>query len=185
MTANTSQRAQPEMRLSREAQSALEAPFITTGALYAACGIVTFSLIVTTLCATFGWQANIALPGQAETVVPIHIVIDETDQTIAINDARDATTLASLPLDVNYFTASLKRSLDKRRRYEGITSSAPFELVRWDTGRLSILDPATGKQIQLRAFGKKQHAIFTDIMERASQLKQASLQAAPSKDAHP
>ena len=40
----------------------------------------------------------------------------------------------------------------------------PFRLTRWSDGRLSLDDPATGRRIELDAFGPTNTAVFAHLM---------------------
>ena len=56
------------------------------------------------------------------------------------------------------------RGLARERRMHGIGSEAPFTLTQWRDGELTLTDSATGRSIELNAFGTTNRAAFAALL---------------------
>ena len=56
------------------------------------------------------------------------------------------------------------RGLVRDRKRQDLGAEAPFRLTRWADGRLSLQDEATGRSIDLGAFGPTNAAVFAHLM---------------------
>ena len=63
------------------------------------------------------------------------------------------------------FIRSAVRGLARERRRRGLGPESPFELVRWSDGRISLLDPETGRSIEVDAFGPDNARPFLELLE--------------------
>jgi len=88
---------------------------------------------------------------------------DGADGSVIITDARDGS-----PVDVltgeNGFIRGTLRGLARTRRSEGIGSEDPFHLASWSDGRLTLDDPATGRHLELEAFGSLNTEVFGRLL---------------------
>jgi len=88
---------------------------------------------------------------------------DGADGSVVITDARDGS-----PVDVltgeNGFIRGTLRGLARTRRSEGIGSEDPFHLASWSDGRLTLDDPATGRHLELQAFGSLNTEVFGRLL---------------------
>lgn len=88
---------------------------------------------------------------------------DRADGAVLIYDARAAS-----PFDVvqgeNGFLRGTLRGLARTRRSEGLDSAEPFHLAAWSDGRLTLDDPATGRHVELEAFGSTNAAVFARLL---------------------
>ncbi len=65
----------------------------------------------------------------------------------------DGRTLRTFPAGGDSFLRSVVEKLDVDRDAQHVPGDPPIRLVRWTTGRLSMVDPATGRDISLDSFG--------------------------------
>jgi len=88
---------------------------------------------------------------------------DGADGSVIITDARDGS-----PVDVltgeNGFIRGTLRGLARTRRSEGIGSEDAFHLASWSDGRLTLDDPATGRHLELQAFGSLNTEVFGRLL---------------------
>jgi putative photosynthetic complex assembly protein len=91
---------------------------------------------------------------------------DRSDGAVAIYRADAATTepIGVLDPGTNGFVRGVVRGLVRERRANGIGSAPSFELTRWRDGRLSLVDPATGRSIELDAFGPTNAGVFAGLL---------------------
>jgi putative photosynthetic complex assembly protein len=89
---------------------------------------------------------------------------DRSDGAVAVF-AGDATReVGILEPGTNGFIRSVLRGLARERRAHGIGAEPAFELTRWADGRLSLGDPATGRSVELSAFGSSNAGAFVHFL---------------------
>ena len=81
-----------------------------------------------------------------------------------ISDFRSGSMVEVLPPGTNGFARGVMRGMARERHSREIGSEPPFRLTRWSDGRLSLDDPATGRRIELDAFGPTNTAVFAHLM---------------------
>jgi putative photosynthetic complex assembly protein len=79
---------------------------------------------------------------------------DASDGSIKVRDARDGRLISVIEPGTNGFLRSTLRGLARERKRQGVGAEVPFELVGRMDGRLTLLDPATGRRIDLESFGR-------------------------------
>lgn len=65
------------------------------------------------------------------------------------------------------FLRGALRGLARMRKMDGLDDAAPFRLVAWANGRLTLTDQATGQRIDLEAFGPTNAGVFAQLLEPA------------------
>ena len=89
---------------------------------------------------------------------------DRSDGSVAVLNADNGTLVETLAPGTNGFVRGVMRGLARERKLEGLGDAKPFRLTLWDDGRLSLLDTATGREIQLVSFGQTQFAVFAQML---------------------
>ncbi len=89
---------------------------------------------------------------------------DQRDGGIAVYDTQAQARIALLPPGTNGFLRGVLRGMVRERRSSDIGAQAPFVLTRWADGRLSITDPAIGRQINLEVFGPTNSGVFAQLL---------------------
>ena len=69
----------------------------------------------------------------------------------------------------NGFLRGTLRGLARTRHAEQVGPAAPFRLARWADGRLTLDDPATGRHVELLAFGATNAAVFARLLTAPEQ----------------
>lgn len=94
---------------------------------------------------------------------------DRADGGIIVRDATDGGTVAVLAPETNAFIRSVMRSLVRERRRLGLGDAAPFALLREpSTHQLSLTDMATGRRLELQAFGPSNFGAFATLLDRTT-----------------
>ena len=96
------------------------------------------------------------------------VFFDEADGTVRVDDAANGETIARFGPGTGGFVRSTARSLVHERRIRGIGRATPFELIEWDDGGLTLLDPATDESVELAFFGADNRAVFADMLKDMS-----------------
>jgi len=144
------------------------------GALVLATGLVLFSLTVTAVVRITHLppSASPVLLRQQEGIVPAQTrdlrFSDRTDGSVLIEDVGTGATASVIePGSESGFIRGVMRGLARERRMHGIGEAPPFRLTLWRDGELSLTDQATGRTIELGAFGATNRAAFAALLEPA------------------
>ena len=93
---------------------------------------------------------------------------DGQDGSIAITDARDGHLIHRVPPGADGFIRGTMRGLVRERKRVDVDAVPPFHLTRWTDGTLSLEDDATGRRIELDAFGPTNAGSFAMLLEGGS-----------------
>ena len=92
---------------------------------------------------------------------------DRPDGAVEIQDVGTGQTALMLERGSNSgFIRGVMRGLARERRMHGVGAEAPFALTLWSDRQLSLTDTATGRSIELNAFGSTNRATFVDLLMR-------------------
>lgn len=141
-------------------------------ALFLAGGLVFSALTMTTLV-TIGWLDREAVPTLARAAADVEPVqvrhltfADLADGSVRIADAGNGEEVSLIASDTKGggFIRGVLRGLARERRMQGIGAAPPFALTLWEDGSLSLTDEATGRIIELGAFGPDNRAAFAALL---------------------
>jgi putative photosynthetic complex assembly protein len=90
--------------------------------------------------------------------------VDRPDGSVLVLRAADHTLIGQFAPTTNGFARSTLRTFVRQRHRENVGAQTPFRLTRWADGRLSLSDPATGRQIELDVFGPTNVGVFADLL---------------------
>ncbi|MEL6478445.1 MAG: photosynthetic complex assembly protein PuhC [Pseudomonadota bacterium] len=85
---------------------------------------------------------------------------DHAPGVVAVLDADTGEALELLGRDEGMFLRVAMRSFARDRLKIRVGSEQPFELAEWPSGHVTLRDPATGRVMQLKAYGHSQVAAF-------------------------
>lgn len=90
---------------------------------------------------------------------------DRADGAVVIEDV-DAGSIAQViePGQQTGFIRGVMRGMARDRRMHGVGEGPPFSLTLWRDGELSLTDTATGRAIELTAFGSSNRAAFAALL---------------------
>jgi len=91
---------------------------------------------------------------------------DRLDGAVAVYAGDAARPSFMLPPESNHFLRAFLRALVRERRLQaaGDGPATPFRLSRWEDGRLLLEDPATGRIVDLRAYGETNAEVFAQFL---------------------
>lgn len=89
---------------------------------------------------------------------------DRPDGSIVVLDGRDESLITILAPGTNGFMRGTLRGLARERKSRGIGAEQPFELIARADGRLTLIDPATDRRIDLESFGPTNAAAFAQLL---------------------
>ena len=144
------------------------------GALFTAAALVAITLSMATAVRTglLPVAASPALERAEHHLRPIAtrdlIFADRTDGAVTITDVEGRVAETVAPLSHSGFIRGVMRGLARERRMHGVGAAAPFHLAAWPDGGLSLTDLATGRTIELGAFGGTNRAAFVALFDAGS-----------------
>lgn len=90
---------------------------------------------------------------------------DRPDGAVAILDARNGAIISLVPPGEGGFVRATLRGLARERRMnEAGGAEVPFRVSVWEDGRLTLEDTATGRLVELGAFGQTQVQTFARLV---------------------
>jgi len=98
------------------------------------------------------------------TEVPIRIEAEGLAR-VTVRNAETGAVVAELSEAEGGFIAGVERAYARQRMLAGLPEDAPVRLVRWDDGKLSLIDPATGWRAELHGFGRDNTQAFARLFD--------------------
>jgi putative photosynthetic complex assembly protein len=145
--------------------SALDAEQFPRGALIGAGAMVFFALAATTVVRLERLNTPPAPQSQAAPTREIDVrFTDEKNGSVSVRDSRTDQVVYSLDPGTNGFVRSVMRGLVLDRKRRGIGRAQPFRISQWADGRLTLQDTATGRLIDLDAFGPTNRDAFGQML---------------------
>ena len=145
------------------------------GTLITAGALVLFALAATSIVriAHIPPAASPAIMREQAHIAPVKSrdlrFIDRADGAVLIEDAdKGGTASVIAPGQKTGFIRGVMRGLARERRSRGIGDGPAFNLTLWKDGELSLTDTATGRTIELTAFGSTNRASFAVLLDSAS-----------------
>ena len=133
------------------------APLMAVGALVLA------SLLAVTVVQLSG-RGAIRVADAAAVSVRSFTFEDRRDGGIDVRSADTGELVHSVAPETNGFLRGTMRGLARERKRLGVGPEPAFELIGRADGRLTLRDPATGRRVDLDAFGPQNAAVFASLM---------------------
>lgn len=141
------------------------------GSLAIAGALVGFALLATAAVRVFDIAPSaspVALRA-AERTVPVASrqlrFVDRADGAVVITDVATGRIAHVVRAgERTGFIRGVMRGLARERRMRGLGDAAPFTLTAWRDGQLSLVDTATGRALELTAFGSTNRATFAELL---------------------
>ena len=89
---------------------------------------------------------------------------DMADGSVQVRDASGQSVVFVAAPGTNGFIRGVMRGMARDRQLLGYGQGPAFRLAQWPDGRLSLQDLATGKHIDLAAFGATNRAAFAQLL---------------------
>lgn len=109
--------------------------------------------------------ATIREPDAAAVVVRELRFEDRPDGSVAVIDARTGKVVHAITGEAGFARGAL-RGFARDRRARGLGPEQSFQLIGRADGRLTLLDPATGRIVDLESFGPANAAVFAALLHK-------------------
>ncbi len=136
------------------------------GALLGAAALIGFALTAATVGRITGLGSTHMPAGFAVESSDLHFA-DRGDGAVVISEARSGRVVDVISPGTNGFLRSVMRGLARDRKRQDLGAEPAFRLTRWSDGRLSLEDEATGRRIDLGAFGPTNAGVFAHVLSTA------------------
>lgn len=124
-------------------------------------------LIFATAAVMFGQETGIGVVRE-EASRPVAIrditITRAAGDRVMVTDATTGLVIADYPVDEGGFVRGSLRAFERMRDVAAAPKDAPYRLIRWESGRVSLSDTATGERIYLDAFGRDNAAAFAALL---------------------
>jgi putative photosynthetic complex assembly protein len=134
------------------------------GALIGGAMMVGMSLALAAIVRLSGVDIS-SMPPARPAMVRMLQFVDAPDGAVLVLDAQSHRQVQSLPPGSNGFVRATMRNFARERRSNSIGSDLPFKLIASQDGRLVLEDPATGRHIDLEAFGQTNAGVFAGFLD--------------------
>lgn len=132
--------------------------------LNATIALVLSSLALVTAAKVFDAPIAATPDMAAPVAVERHIILDgQMNGSATVLDLNGAVIARFAP-DKGGFIAGVNRALDQVRGQHGVGASLPVRLIRFEDGRLALVDDHTGWRAELIGFGPDNYAAFAQLL---------------------
>ncbi len=138
-----------------------------TAPLTAAAALVVFSLVAVTWGQLTDTEADAPIQTDSALASVNLYFEDGDDGSVIVIDADSGRTLDTLEPTTNGFLRSTMRTFVTARRTVDAGRDEPFVLAQMPNGQLLLTDPATDRQVDLRAFGSTNADAFGRLLHLA------------------
>jgi putative photosynthetic complex assembly protein len=90
----------------------------------------------------------------------------QTDGHLLVADPMTGEKLANFAPQKGGFARGAIEGLRRQRMQRAIPATAPYRIILWESGFLTLADPATGISIELQAFGADNVKAFKQFLNR-------------------
>lgn len=145
--------------------------------LLGAAGLVVLSLLAVTLAqlgATDAQREAMRSPARVHDLI-FHELGPER---LAVIDANRGETVTMVEPGRDGLVLRAFRGLERARGLRGLPAGAPYQLVIWDTGRVTLSDLASDRHIPIDSFGPASGGALADLMKLERDSRQEALQTA-------
>ena len=103
---------------------------------------------------------DMSAPVEAERLLLIHGQMNGAATVLDLNGA----VIARLDPQSGGFVAGMRRALDQVRGRHGVDPGLPVRLIRFEGGRLALVDDHTGWRAELIGFGRDNFTAFSQLL---------------------
>ena len=140
-----------------------QSPF-PRGPLLGAAGLVLFSLLSVAWLRWFGEAPAVAPPAEPPVAARDLRFEDLDSGAVGVYDAASGRLIRQLESGEHGFLRSTLRGMARARKARNAGPETPFRIELRSTGRLLLIDPVTGQEVDLWAFGAVNAQAFATFL---------------------
>jgi putative photosynthetic complex assembly protein len=136
---------------------------VPKGALLGIAGLILFSLLAVSIARFTGFRTGEETPSPVTESRYLRFE-DAPGGVIHVYEWDSGAMLATYAPGTENFVRGVLRGLVRERRSRDIGAETPFRVARHQDGALTLEDPATGRRINLWAFGPDNVRSFSRLL---------------------
>lgn len=133
----------------------------------AALVVLALGVLVASVAQIRSSGVSIRAPDPATLVMRELRFEDQPDGSVRVIDHRSNQVIDAITGEAG-FARGVLRGFARDRRAHGVGAELPLELHGRVDGRLTLLDPSTGRIVDLESFGRANSAVFGRMLPNAS-----------------
>jgi putative photosynthetic complex assembly protein len=141
--------------------------------------IVVLTVILAAYTQFTGGGARYAPEGQPIAMAEL-LFEDGARGLVTVDNAVTGARLIEYGENEGVFVRAVMRTVARQRRMRGLGRETPVRLAHYPDGQLWLIDPASGVDVYLNAFGPDNLAAFAEILEREEQSLRAEAEGGAS-----
>lgn len=138
-------------------------PTVPKGALWAAAAIM-LATVLGAAAARYGDVGAVRVEAPAPAVSRLISFHQSDAGALEVRGDGSAAPLARFAPGEAGFVHGVLRAMRRDRAPQGVAETAPYALGLDAGGRLTLSDPSTGREIELRGFGADHYATFRGLL---------------------
>ena len=157
----------PDAPRRRHPPDAAERERLQRRALWLMFGMAMLTLVAVSFY-RFSGAEPVAQPPNPPIAAERTIVLERPDRSgpVYVRDAATGALLATSSEGKNGFIDTIGRVVDRQRMLDGTSPDAPLRVVRFDSGRISLIDAESGWRIEISGHGSDNVAAFDRLIDR-------------------
>lgn len=137
--------------------------------LYSAFALIAFAVAAIVFGQKTGIGAVRVENGRPLDVIDLVIRQEADGGHVTVHEAGSGRVLADYAPGEGGFVSGSVRGFARMRLTAQAPADAPYRLIRWENGAVSLSDTATGQRVYLNAFGPDNVAAFAQFLGRNGQ----------------
>lgn len=137
---------------------------VPKGALLGIGGLILFSLLAVSAARLTGFRTGEETPSPVTQSRELRFE-DAAGGVINVYEWESGITVATYAPGTENFVRGVLRGLVRERRARDVGAEVPFRVARHQDGALTLEDPATGRRINLWAFGPDNVRSFARLLD--------------------
>jgi putative photosynthetic complex assembly protein len=138
------------------------ANLIPTPVVIAAASLMVFAIVIAGLGRVTGFGRVETAASSPYWTLQLRFE-DRPDGSIAVRDAERGDVFSVVAPGTGGFVRATMRTFAQARKNDDLGAEVPFKLVRWRDGAITLNDPATGRSVELDAFGVDNAGAFAKM----------------------
>ena len=120
-------------------------------------------LVLASLGKFTGIGAEKVVNGAVVATYPVTMMV-EADDAVALRSVETGEIVVGFDKGHGGFLRSAIRAFGLKRNQMKIAPATPFVVTRWESGRVTLNDPATGHQVPVDSFGPTVTKMFAPLV---------------------
>ncbi len=128
-------------------------------------GVICLGLVLVTFGKLTGVGVELTQNGAAIATHQVTMMLG-ADDSVALKSVETGAVIAGFDKGHGGFLRNAIRAFGLKRNQMDILPQTPFVVTRWESGRVTLNDPATNHQVPVDSFGPMVTKMFAPLVEK-------------------